>query len=235
MCGRFSQTQSPDAIAAAFQLSAIPDLTPRYNIAPTQAVSVVTVSRKSGDRVHHAKRWGLIPRWAKDAAIGARLINARAETVAEKPAFRDAFQRRRCLVVADGFYEWLRTGDRGTKQPFYLHLRDRQPFAFAGLWERWRDPAIAEPRFSCTILTTAPNALMAPIHNRMPVILPPSAYDLWLDPTLDAPNALTPLLRPYEADEMEAYPVSTHVNNARNDSPACLAPLTSEVLHPETE
>ncbi|MEL7316489.1 MAG: SOS response-associated peptidase [Cyanobacteria bacterium J06559_3] len=242
MCGRFSQTHSGTAIAEAFQLSVTPDLTPRYNIAPTQAVSVVTQSRRTDERVHHQKRWGLVPKWAKDIGLGNRLINARAETVATKPAFRTAFQRRRCLVVTDGFYEWQRTpttaspsgnpseaathetsspspSNRGpTKQPFFIQLASRSPFAFAGLWERWQDPETSEPVFSCTILTIRPNDLMASIHHRMPVILPPEAYEAWLDPSFYNPGTLESLLRPYDTVEMTATPISTAINNPRNDS-----------------
>ncbi len=242
MCGRFAQTQSGDVIAEAFQLKVPPDLTPRYNIAPTQAVSVITQSQRTDERVHHAKRWGLVPKWAKDSGIGNRLINARSETVATKPAFRTAFQRRRCLVVADGFYEWQRSpipqsssgnpsaaatretsspssGSQGkNKQPFLIQLASRSPFAFAGLWERWQDPETRESVFSCTILTTQPNTLMASIHHRMPVILSPDTYDTWLNPSFYNSGVLESLLRPYDTAAMMATPISTAINNPRNDS-----------------
>lgn len=222
MCGRYSQTQSGETIATAFNLAESPDLEPRYNIAPTQQVSAVMATAESPVPQHRWLRWGLIPSWAKDKTIGNRLINARAETVAEKPSFRSAFKRRRCLIVADGFYEWQRLDQGKAKQPYFIHLRDPHPFAFAGLWERWQDQASGEVIESCTILTTAPNQLMAVIHNRMPVILPPSAYESWLDPTLSTPESLTPLLYPFEAKAMASYPVSNHVNNPRYDDPACL-------------
>jgi putative SOS response-associated peptidase YedK len=160
-------------------------------------------------------RWGLIPSWAKDPAMGAKLINARAETVAEKPSFRSAFRHRRCLVVADGFYEWQK--QEGKKQPFYFRLQDGQPFAFAGLWESWKDPN-GEVVDSCTILTTEANQLMQPIHDRMPVILASQDYDLWLDPTVQS-EQLQNLLQPFPSEAMVSYPVSTKVNKPTNDTP----------------
>lgn len=169
--------------------------------------------------------WGLIPSWAKDPQIGARLINARSETVAEKPAFRTAFQRRRCLVLADGFYEWQRR-PKG-KQPFYFQVRsdvDRPLFAFAGLWEHW-ESSEGDTIDSCTILTTEPNALLRSIHDRMPVILQPQDYQLWLDPTVQKPELLLPLLRPYCSEQMTGYPVSSKVNNPRHDRPDCIEPI----------
>lgn len=236
MCGRFSQTHTGEAIAAAFQLSTVPDLRPCYNIAPTHSVSVITQSRGAKERLHHHKRWGLVPGWAKDKKLGNRLINARSETLAAKPAFRNAFQRRRCLVVADGFYEWQAAlpspTQRQAKQPFFIQLKSRSPFAFAGLWERWQDPQTHQPLFSCTILTTQPNSLMASIHHRMPVILPPDAYDTWLDPSSYNPGVLEGLLRPYEATAMQVIPISTAINNPRNDSANVQKPLISEA---ETE
>ena len=218
MCGRFSQTQSGEAIADAFQLSTPPAVTPRYNIAPTQRVTVITQPWQKPERVHHQKHWGLIPGWAKDASQGSRLINARAETVAHKPTFRKAFQRRRCLVIADGFYEWQQSSGGGSKQPFLIQLASKQLFAFAGLWERWQEPNTREQIFSCTILTTQPNSLMAPIHNRMPVILGPEAYDAWLDPSFYNPGMLESLLRPYASEAMITTPISTAINNPQNDS-----------------
>ncbi|HEY9656670.1 MAG TPA: SOS response-associated peptidase, partial [Crinalium sp.] len=179
MCGRFSLTQSANALAETFQLETLPEWTPRYNVAPTQAVLAIAAAPAHSRQVR-LFRWGLVPSWAKDLTIGAKLINARAETVAEKPSFRVAFKQRRCLILADGFYEWHRI-DRKTKQPYYFQLADRQPFAFAGLWERWQgDDTVVE---TCTILTTQANELLQPIHDRMPVILAPEEYDRWLDPT----------------------------------------------------
>ncbi|HBY94887.1 MAG: SOS response-associated peptidase [Ardenticatenaceae bacterium] len=222
MCGRFTLTTSVETLVESFELSAAPpELPPRYNIAPTQPVAAVLGDDEEQRRLA-LLRWGLIPAWAKDPGIGNRMINARAETVAEKPAYRAAFQRRRCLVVADGFYEWQRL-ERG-KRPIYIRMADGQPFAFAGLWEHWQGPD-GSPIDSCTILTTTPNEIMYPIHNRMPVILLPEAYDLWLDPSVQAAGPLLPLLRPYPAEAMTAFPVSPLVNNPANDDPRCIVPL----------
>lgn len=167
-------------------------------------------------------RWGLIPSWAKDPRIGNQCINAKAETVAEKPSFRSAFKKRRCLVIATGFYEWQVQAH--AKQPMWIGLKSRRPFAFAGLWEQWQPPdgAVIE---SCTIITTTPNDLMAPIHNRMPVILAPPSYDQWLDPAFQHIEPLNALLRPYPSEELTVCPVSTLVNNPRQDTPECLEPL----------
>jgi putative SOS response-associated peptidase YedK len=165
--------------------------------------------------------WGLIPSWAKDTKLGAKLINARAETVAEKPAFRSAFRQRRCLVLADGFYEWQQQENKKQKQPYYIRFHDGCPFAFAGLWEHWEN-ADGETLESCTLLTTEPNELMRPIHNRMPVILDPKDYDLWLDVEVKKPELLKPLLHPYAAETMMAYPVSKAVNKATNDTIQCI-------------
>lgn len=220
MCGRYTLKTEPRLLAEQFALATIPALEARYNIAPTQDVPVVRTT--ADGRQLALLRWGLIPGWASDPSIGARMINARSETVAEKPAFRTAFKQRRCLVLADGFYEWQRSG--GRKQPYFFQLRDGRPFAFAGLWERWQAPD-GQTVETCTILTTAPNDLARPIHDRMPVILDPAAYDQWLDPELRLAGPLEALLQPYPAAAMTAYPVSTYVNNARNDGPQCLDPL----------
>lgn len=222
MCGRFSQTASPEVVAEQFGLDDAPlFLKPRYNIAPSQPVAVVRARPESGKRECVLLRWGLIPSWAKDPAIGYKMINARAETASEKPAFRGPFRSRRCLILADGFYEWQQEGRR--KQPFYIRLKDRRPFAFAGLWDRW-EPQGREAVESCTILTTSPNDVLKPIHERMPVIVDPQAYNLWLDPTVRQVEAIQPILQPYLADRMEAYPVSLLINNPRHDAPACLEP-----------
>jgi len=222
MCGRFTLTSPAETVAELFELDAAISLTPRYNIAPTQSVAVVRAADDRSARRLAQLHWGLIPSWAKDSSIGSRMINARAETVAERPSFRSAFRRRRCLIVADGFYEWQKLGTR--KQPHYIHVADRKPFAFAGLWEHWEDPGGA-PIDSCTIITTEPNEMMAEIHNRMPVILCPSDYGLWLDPDMQDPENVRSLLRAYPAEEMFAYAVSTHVNKPSNDVPACIEPL----------
>ena len=214
MCGRFTLSQSAEAIASVFQLNQAPTLEPRYNIAPTQPVATV-LQTSAHERQFQLLRWGLIPAWAKDATMGSRLINARAETVAEKPSFRSAFRHRRCLVIADGFYEWRRQD--GKKQPFYFRMQNQQPFAFAGLWEHWQDPK-GEAINSCTILTTEANELLQQIHERMPVILNPKDYDMWLDPTMQI-EQLQQLLQPYSSAVMTSYPVSTKVNKPTNDTP----------------
>ncbi len=219
MCGRFTLRTSPQAVAKAFRLVGVPDFSPRYNIAPTQQVLAIRLQNEM--RQASFLHWGLIPSWADDPAIGNRMINARADGVAVKPSFRSAFKKGRCLIVADGFYEWKKTGK--AKQPFFVRLKMDQPFAFAGLAEHWhRGDKVID---SCTIITTDPNELMADIHDRMPVILSPNDYDLWLDPEFESKEKLQSLLRPYPADEIIAYPVSTLVNNPRNENPACVEPM----------
>ena len=218
MCGRYTLKTPVSVLAERFEIEDSPSsITPSYNIAPTQQVA--TVLAENGKRKLEMLHWGLIPSWAKDPEVGNRMINARAETIAEKPSYRKAFQERRCLVLADGFYEWQKT-DNG-KQPFYIRMQDESPFAFAGLWESWRNGR--EIR-SCTIITTAPNELAAPIHNRMPVILDPEDYEMWLDPDFDERDPLTSLLKPYPADVMEAYPVSRRVNKPSNNEPGVIEP-----------
>jgi len=226
MCGRYSITTPVEAMRGLFGFAGPGlNLQPRYNAAPTQALPVVRrVDAAAGDdRELVLLPWGLVPPWAKDIKIAARLINARAETVAEKPSFRAAFRRRRCLVPADGFYEWKKGGGGGNKQPFRIRLPDGGPFAFAGLWEHWQ-PAGAEAVESFTIVTTEAASAIRDIHPRMPVILPPADYGPWLDPAADA-DGLAALLRPYEA-ALDAYPVATTVNSVRNDTPDCLEPVT---------
>jgi len=223
MCGRFSLTANLTTVAQRFGVP-IPTAEsavwiPSYNIPPTKTVVVVG---DDGTRYLTEMRWGLIPSWAKDPSIGNRMINARAETVSTKPAFRAALRKRRCLVVADGFYEWQKEG-RG-KQPFYIALKSREPFGFAGLWETWTSPDGAEIK-SCTIITTEANELLRQIHDRMPVILTGEAEAVWLDPTIQEPARLLPLLKPYPAQEMEAYPVSRLVNLPTYDAPECVLPI----------
>ena len=223
MCGRFTLRAPTSAIVDHFALlGEVPLLTPRYNIAPTQPVAVVRLDGRAAAprRELTALQWGLIPHWAKDPSIGARMINARAETVAEKPAYKAAFRRRRCLVPADGFYEWRKDGNR--KQPYFISLHDDRLFAFAGLWESWEGADHSHIE-SCTLLTTEPNEVIRPIHDRMPVILSRNAYDLWLDPAVQDAARLTPLLCPCLADVMQARAVGTLVNSPRNDSPACIS------------
>jgi putative SOS response-associated peptidase YedK len=219
MCGRYVIKSPAAKLKVRFQLDDVPLFEPRYNIAPTQPVPIVRRLDQSKRELAVA-RWGLIPSWAKDAKIGNRLINARGETIAEKPSFRSAFRKRRCLVPADGFYEWKKID--GGKQPHFIHLRDEEPFAFAGLWEQWTDPEDGEVIESCTIVTTEANALMRTLHDRMPVIMPPKVYDRWLDSATQDLDALKGLLRPYPSEEMAAYPVSAYVNNPRHEGPKCV-------------
>jgi putative SOS response-associated peptidase YedK len=217
MCGRFTLRAAASAVAEQFSLLELPLLEPRYNIAPSQPVPVV---RLSPQRQLVFLRWGLIPGWADDRTIGNRLINARAESVAEKPAFRAAFRQRRCLVVADGFYEWRREGRE--RQPYFFRMRDDRPLGFAGLWESWEGPDHARIE-SCTILTTAANDLVRPVHDRMPVIVAPADYARWLDPAV-RPEPLLELLHPYASEAMAGGPVSPWVNSPAHDDPRCIAP-----------
>ncbi|MFQ4137998.1 SOS response-associated peptidase [Nodosilinea sp. PGN35] len=225
MCGRFSLNKTGDDLANSFLLHAPPPVMPRFNIAPSQPLAAVVATPENPEPHFDFRLWGLIPSWAKDPAIGSRMINARAETVVEKPSFRAAFKRRRCLILADGFYEWETVAGQKTKQPHYIFLKDHSPFAFAGLWEHWSDPASGGELQTCTILTTAPNELMESIHNRMPVILAPQDYGAWLDPDFYQPQALQDMLRPYDTEAMDRYPVSTVVNKPQHDLPDCLEPL----------
>jgi putative SOS response-associated peptidase YedK len=218
MGGRFTLRPSPQSVAQEFTLLDVPDVLPRFHIAPGQPVAVVRQGPGAESREPAFLRWGLIPAWADDPAIGDRLANARSETAATKPSFRRAFRSRRCLVVADGFYEWQRTD--GRKQPYFVGLQDDRPFGLAGLWER-REKG-GEPVESCAILTTDANGPMKPIHVRMPVIVPPDQYGLWLDPRCQDTEKLAKLLRPYPSEGMLAYPVSTLVNDPRNDVPQCV-------------
>jgi putative SOS response-associated peptidase YedK len=222
MCGRFTLTIDPFHLQQAFPWAVIPDdLSPRYNISPSQQVAVIP---NTGDSRLSMFKWGLIPSWSKDPAIGDRMINARAETLAEKPSFRNAYRRRRCLILADGFYEWKQDPSMKSKQPVYIRFLDAHPFAFAGLWELWKSPDGSEVR-SCTIITTQPNSLLEPIHNRMPVILPSDAYSQWLIPDDLPPAHLNALLVPYPASEMVAFPVSRMVNRPQTDAPDLIKPL----------
>jgi putative SOS response-associated peptidase YedK len=206
-------------LAEQFMVPAMGELLPRYNIAPTQSILAILV--RDGQQQFDYFRWGLIPSWAKDTKIAASLLNARSETVAEKPAYRAAFKSRRCLIPADGYYEWKREGK--AKQPYLYEINRGQPFAFAGLWESWRGPAGNDaPLLTCSVLTTEANSLAAAVHDRMPVILQPADYQAWLDPAT-RPDALKPLLRPYEPDAMTARPISQFVNNARNEGEQCVA------------
>jgi putative SOS response-associated peptidase YedK len=222
MCGRFTIKTPATDIARAFQLSLLPSLTPRYNVAPTQPAPIVRRGADSSERELTMARWGLIPSWSKDGGAGvAPLINARAETCAIKPAFRVSFQKRRCLAVADGFYEWKKVGRE--KQPMYIHLRGGRPFGFAALWDRWKDSNDQDVD-SFVIITVDANELLRPIHDRMPAILDPSAYEEWLDCSRPAPERL---LRPYSSEAMTFVSVSDRVSRVANDDADCIAPLES--------
>ncbi len=218
MCGRFFILASPTELVDLFGLADVPDLLPRYNIAPTQPVLAVGLS-KDGRPAVATFRWGIVPPWATDPKPGP--INARSETVADKPTFAEAFRKRRCLIPASGFFEWARRGK--AKQPFAFRMADDRPFAFAGLWEAWR-PESGPPLLTCAILTTAANELVKPVHDRMPVILDPRHYGTWIDRDVQEPADLAPMLRPFAAEGMRAYPVSPLANSPRNDDPRCIEP-----------
>jgi putative SOS response-associated peptidase YedK len=211
MCGRYTQRTDPKRLAKVFGVAEAPEVEPRYNIAPTQ--DVLAVNQTADGREMTFYKWGLVPSWAKDTSIGARLINARSETVTEKPAFRQAFKKRRCIIPADGFYEWQRTA--GRKQPFFFRMKDESPFGFAGLWEHWEGNG-NQAINSCAILTTEANEVLRPVHDRMPVILHPDDYELWLEGGEREQSLLRELLRPYPPEEMAGCPVSTLVNSPSN-------------------
>ena len=221
MCGRFTLTVDPAELQDTFTNYDFPaQFAPRFNIAPAQPVLAIP---NNGQNRADFFIWGLIPSWAKDPSIGNRLINARGETLAEKPSFRGSYKYKRCLVLADGFYEWKSQPGTKVKVPHFIHMKDRKPFALAGLWDEWHSPDGSQIR-SCTIVTTEPNDLMAAIHNRMPVILPPEAYAQWIDPAVRTPESLGGLIKPYPAEKMAAYPVSTLVNSPKNDRAECVVP-----------
>jgi putative SOS response-associated peptidase YedK len=223
VCGRYRLSRRKQIVEEYFDsVSGEEDWAPRYNVAPTQSVPVIRQHPKEPIRELSLLRWGLIPSWSKDSSGAARMINARAETASTKPAFRDALKSRRCLIPADGFYEWMRTGK--TKQPYCFEVGESELFAFAGLWDRWKDPAGNWIK-TCSILTTIPNAVTSPVHDRMPVILDPDSYDLWLDPGMTHVDAASDLLKPYDARRMRSYAVSTRINSAVNDGAACSAPV----------
>lgn len=222
MCGRFTLSASAQRLQEFFPLYEFPAYAARFNIAPTQDVLAVRQESETGTPHPVWLRWGLIPFWAEDKKIAASLINARSETVADKPAFRDAFKRRRCLILADGFYEWKKgIAKKDPKQPYHVRMTDSRPFAFAGLWEFWKGEE--PPIESCTILTTDANEIVQPLHDRMPVILEPRDYQRWLDPAPRDPGELQEMLRPFPTEEMTAIAVSARVNNVQNDGPECLA------------
>lgn len=223
MCGRYRLSRRKEVLAEHFGADfADLDWQPRYNIAPTQPVPVIRRDDR-GPTLHASlMRWGLIPSWATDATIGARMINARSETAASKPSFREPLHKRRCLIPADGFYEWVRGAKR--KQPFCFEVGDGGIFAFAGLWDRWRGPD-GQAVETCTILTTTPNELLAAVHDRMPVILAPEHHGRWLDPSMQDVASAVDLLKPFDSKLMKRYPVSTHVNLVANDDSECSAPV----------
>jgi putative SOS response-associated peptidase YedK len=224
MCGRFAFYSPHEAVTRLFGVAGVADVEPRWNIAPTQHIAALR-SGEGGRRELAMLHWGLVPSWAKERSIGARMINARGETLKEKPSFRSAYRRRRCLVLADGYYEWQRSG--AVKQPFFVSFMDREPFGMAGLWESWTDPASGEPLESCCIVTTAPAASVAHVHDRMPVIIPAEARAGWLDPANTDVERLDQLLVPWAAAGLVARPVSRRVNDARNQGADLVEPLGS--------
>jgi putative SOS response-associated peptidase YedK len=223
MCGRYRLSRRKQIIEEQFDCDPWEDdWEPRYNIAPTQSVPVIRQHPKEPVRQISTMRWGLIPNWARDASIASSTINARSESAATKPAFRDPMKFRRCLIPADGFYEWKRT--IGSKQPYSFEVNEGELFAFAGLWDGWKDPNGNWIK-TCSILTTTPNAVTSAVHDRMPVILDPDHYDLWLDPGMQKVAAITELLKPYDARLMRCFPVSTRINHVTNDDEECSRPV----------
>ncbi len=216
MCARFTLFTPGDLIAARFNLNQVPDLTPRYNVAPSQQVPVIGAKASGSGRGLALFKWGFVPHWSQDPKSGPKPVNAKSESVADSSAFRDSFRQRRCLIPADGFYEW-RTTPEG-KMPLHFHVKDRGLFAFAGLWDLWRGES--EKLFSCAILTTSANGVVRSVHDRMPVILPADAWDRWLDPAETEPAKLLPLLKPYPEDDLEAEPVDPIINNSRHSPQA---------------
>ena len=227
MCGRYRLTRHREVVEEHFGVEIEGDFSPRYNIAPSQDVATIRQSSDSPKRRFGWMKWGLIPYWAKDASIAYRTINARAETAADLPAFREAFRKRRCLIPADGFYEWQKIGK--SKQPYCFTLADEGTFAFAGLWERWKNPE-GKLIETCSILTTPPNRLLEDVHDRMPAILPPEHYEVWLDPGEERVESVAELLKPFESTRMKRYPVSTRVNNVINDDRECAEPAPPQGL-----
>lgn len=224
MCGRFAFYSPHEAVARLFGVADAPAIEARYNIAPTQYVAAVRAADDER-RALSMLYWGLVPAWAKEKSIGARMINARAETLREKPSFRSAYRRRRCLVLADGYYEWQRSGP--VKQPWYMSFADGEPFGMAGLWETWRDPATGQPLESCCLVTTSPAPAVAHVHERMPVIVPASVHAEWLDPRNGDVERLDRLLVPWAGGGLEARAVGRRVNDARNQGPDLVEPLGS--------
>ena len=224
MCGRYTLSSPSEDLALLFDIAEqLPLIPPRYNLAPTQEAAVVRVTEPGEPRRLDFLRWGLIPYWAKEASIGNRMINARSEGVAEKPAYKHSFKKKRCLIPTDGFYEWKKEGK--AKQPYLIRRHDHKPFAFAGLWSTWRDPEKGVPVETFTILTTDANDFIRPLHDRMPVILEKKDFDLWLDPKIEDAERLQALLQPAPNDILETFPVSKLVNSPANELPNCIEPL----------
>jgi putative SOS response-associated peptidase YedK len=226
MCGRFTNKAKPEQTKKEFKVGAKNSdiYQPRYNIAPSQMIDVVF--EPETERILSQLKWGLVPHWAKDSEIGNRMINARAETISEKPSFREAFKSRRCIIPASGFYEWQKKGT-GAKQPFYFYLKEKEVFGFAGLWETWLDKQTGEELETCTIITTEANEVLKPVHERMPVILKPESYDEWLDAKVKNTDKLQELLKPYPSKEMDSHAVSTNINYPSKDSPDLIKPSNS--------
>ncbi|HKV10588.1 MAG TPA: SOS response-associated peptidase [Thermoanaerobaculia bacterium] len=223
MCGRYTLSSPREDLELLFDIYQLPLIPPRYNLAPTQEAAVVRVTEPGEPRRLDFLRWGLIPYWAKEASIGNRMINARSEGVAEKPAYKHSFKKKRCLIPTDGFYEWKKEGK--AKQPYLIRRHDHKPFAFAGLWSTWRDPEKGVPVETFTILTTDANDFIRPLHDRMPVILEKQDFDLWLDPKFEDAERLQALLQPAPNDILETFPVSKLVNSPANELPNCIEPL----------
>lgn len=221
MCGRFTSLLSPELLEEIFGIPLPPDFQPRYNIAPTQQIWIIRQTA-TGGRHLSAVRWGLVPHWAKDLSFGNHMINARCETVHEKPAFRQAIRARRCIIPASGFFEWDHSGN--ARIPHYITMKDGAPFAFAGIWDSWKSPE-GEPVESCSILTTASNSLVATLHDRMPVILHPTEFDLWLDRSMNDPEKLKRLYQPYPAELLQEWEVSTIVNSPSHETAETISPL----------
>ena len=222
MCGRYRLTAKERYLRDHFGLDEDPRWAPRWNIAPTQLVPIIRQDAKEPKHTFSLVRWGLIPFWAKNSSEAAKMINTRSETAATKPAFREALKSRRCVIPADAFYEWHRTGK--TKQPYCFEVNEGELFAFAGIWDRWRNSS-GKPVETCSILTTTPNAVTSAVHDRMPVILDPDSYDLWLDPGMQDASAASELLKPGGAEFMRRYPISPRINHVANDDEECSAPV----------
>jgi putative SOS response-associated peptidase YedK len=224
MCGRYKLTASWAEIHRLYDVTNSVNLRARYNIAPTQDVLAIIYDGATKQRRGEMVRWGLVPFWAKDVKIGYHLINAKAETIAEKPSYREAFKKRRCIIPADAFYEWQETG-HSLKQPYAIAMKDRSVFGFAGLWEKWTDKASGETIRSCTIITTEPNKLCAPIHNRMPAILDPADYEQWLGERAASNSALQAMLKPFPAKQMECFKIGKRIGNVKYDEPGLVNPV----------